>query len=193
MAQADEAGGATRRAAAAQVLNSGLLNALKDKFQVRLYRLGDHWIASKRLDQLTASTPATHIGDGLKQVVADAASLPIGAVVLVSDGADNSGGVDLETISEIRRQRIPIHTIGFGREKAAQRHGDQRRADACARAARFATVRQVSFHQTGYAGPEGQDHGQGRREDPGAARIIVLKDDGEEQSETCSSTPAPPA
>ncbi len=40
-------------------------------------------------------------------------------MVLLSDGADNSGGIDLETISEIRRQRIPIHTIGFGREKLA--------------------------------------------------------------------------
>ena len=44
---------------------------------------------------------------------------PIGAVVLLSDGADNSGGIDLETISEVRRQRIPVHTIGFGREKMA--------------------------------------------------------------------------
>ena len=52
-------------------------------------------------------------------MLADAASLPIGAVILASDGADNSGGVDLETISEIRRQRIPIHTIGFGKEKTA--------------------------------------------------------------------------
>ena len=49
-------------------------------------------------------------------MVADAASLPIGAVILASDGADNAGGVDLETMSEFRRQRIPIHTIGFGRE-----------------------------------------------------------------------------
>ena len=52
-------------------------------------------------------------------MVEDAASLPIGAMVLLSDGADNSGGIDLDTISEIRRQRIPVHTIGFGKEKMA--------------------------------------------------------------------------
>ena len=73
--------------------------------------------------------------------MADAASLPIGAVVLASDGADNSGGVDLETISEIRRQRIPIHTIGFGKEHAGARCRNQRRADSRARASRFAPVR----------------------------------------------------
>jgi len=35
--------------------------------------------------------------------------------VLLSDGADNSGGIDLQTISAIRRQRIPVHTIGSAR------------------------------------------------------------------------------
>src|SRR5947199_7102107 len=77
MALPDESGGATRSAAASSVLNSGLLNSLKDKFQVRLYRLGDRLDRVDKLDQLKASIPATHIGDGLKQVIADAASLPI--------------------------------------------------------------------------------------------------------------------
>ena len=36
--------------------------------------------------------------------------------MLLSDGADNAGGIDLQTIAAIRRQRIPVHTIGFGRE-----------------------------------------------------------------------------
>ena len=37
-------------------------------------------------------------------------------MVLLSDGADNAGGIDLQTIAAIRRQRIPIHTVGFGQE-----------------------------------------------------------------------------
>src|SRR6202049_1172211 len=63
MAQPDETGGATRRTAAANILNSGLLNALKDKFQVRLYRLGDHLDRFDKLEQLSSSIPATHIGE----------------------------------------------------------------------------------------------------------------------------------
>src|SRR5712671_3862024 len=152
MALPDETGGTTRRAAATNVLNSGLLNALKDKFQVRLYRLGDHLDRFDKLDQLNSSIPATHIGEGLKQVVADAASLPIGAVVLASDGADNSGGVDLETISEIRRQRIPIHTIGFGKEQA-NRDVEITDVQVPPRAlpdSRLSAV--VAFHQHGYSG-----------------------------------------
>ncbi len=183
MAQPDEAGGATRRAAAQNVLNSGLLNALKDKFQVRLYRLGDHLDRFDKLDQLTSSIPATHIGDGLKQVIADAASLPIGAVVLASDGADNSGGVDLETISEIRRQRIPIHTIGFGKEHAT-RDVEITDVQVPARAlpdSRVSAI--VSFHQNGYSG----DKAKLTVKEGGkilAQQMVTLKKDGQEQSQT---------
>ena len=101
-----------------QLLKS--LNKIKDldkKFQVRLYRAGG---GLDRLDspkQLNAQAPSTRLGDALKQVTNEAGSLPIGAVVLLSDGADNTGGIDLPTLSEIRRYRIPIHTVGFGREK----------------------------------------------------------------------------
>ncbi len=183
MAQPDEAGGATRRAAAESVLNSGLLNALKDKFQVRLYRLGDHLDRFDKLDQLTSSIPATHIGEGLKQVIADAASLPIGAVVLASDGADNSGGVDLETISEIRRQRIPIHTIGFGKEHAT-RDVEITDVQVPARAlpdSRLSAI--VSFHQNGYSGEKAKltvkEGGKIL-----AQQMVTLKKDGQEQSQT---------
>jgi len=183
MAQPDEAGGATRRAAAVSVLNSGLLNSLKDKFQVRLYRLGDHLDRFDKLDQLTSSIPATHIGEGLKQVIADAASLPIGAVVLASDGADNSGGVDLETISEIRRQRIPIHTIGFGKEQAT-RDVEISDVQVPARAlpdSRLSAV--VSFHQSGYAGEKAKlTVKEGKK--ILAQQMVTLKKDGQEQSET---------
>jgi uncharacterized membrane protein len=183
MARADEAGGATRRQAVTNVLNSGLLNSLKDKFQVRLYKLSDHLERFDKLDQLTSSTPATHLGDGLKQVVADAASLPIGAVVLASDGADNSGGVDLETIAEIRRQRIPIHTIGFGQEQAAKdvELGDAQVPSRALPDSRLSAV--VSFHQHGYAGQKAMvTVKEGAK--ILAQQPVTFKKDGEEQSET---------
>jgi len=183
MAHADEAGGATRRAAAVQVLNSGLLKSLQERFQVRLYRLTDHLERFDKLEQLTSSAPATHIGDGLKQVVADAASLPIGAVVLASDGADNSGGVDLETIAEIRRQRIPIHTIGFGQEKPS-RDVEISDAQLPARAlpdSRLGAV--VSFHQHGYSGQKATITLR-EKQKVLAQQQVTLKGDGVEQSET---------
>jgi len=183
----DDSGSGSRKNAAVNVLNSGLVKELQQRFQVRLYRLSDHL---ERLDaydkgglnKLTATGTATHIGDSLKQVLADAQSLPIGAVVLLSDGADNSGGIDLETISEVRRQRIPVHTIGFGREKMAhdvELTGVETTARALPDSRLAATV---SFHQHGYAGTKAKvfirDGGKVL-----AAHDITFKADGVEQSE----------
>jgi uncharacterized membrane protein len=114
MSIADSSG--TREAAAKAVLNSGLLKALGDKFQLRLYKFGKEPARIQSLDQLTGSEPASRIGDTLERVLAESSSLPLGAIVMLSDGADNSGGIDLATIEAIRRQRIPVHTIGFGKE-----------------------------------------------------------------------------
>ena len=182
MAIPDAAGGA-RLQQAKSVLDSGLIRSLQQRFQVRLYGLSDQLARVDRLDQIAATGRATHIGDSLKQVLADAASLPIGAVVLLSDGADNSGGVDLETISEIRRQRIPIHTIGFGREKMAHdlEISDVQVPPRALPDSRLAA--QVSFHQHGYAGSRVKltlrDGAKVL-----ASREVVLKNDGVEQTES---------
>jgi uncharacterized membrane protein len=106
----------TREAAAKAVLNSGLLKSLGEKFQVRLYKFGKEPARVADLEQVTGAEPASRIGDTLERVLAESSSLPLGAIVLLSDGADNSGGIDLSTIEAIRRQRIPVHTIGFGKE-----------------------------------------------------------------------------
>jgi uncharacterized membrane protein len=114
MSIADASG--TRESAAKAVLDNGLLKALGDRFQVRLYKFGKEPERIQKSDQLTAAAPASRLGDTLERVLAESSSLPLGAIVMLSDGADNAGGIDLQTISAIRRQRIPVHTIGFGRE-----------------------------------------------------------------------------
>ena len=111
----DDASG-TREAAAKAALNDGLLKSLAGRFQVRLYQFGKEPERIPNTDHLTPAAPASRIGDTLERVLAESTSLPLGAIVLLSDGADNSGGIDLATIAAIRRQRIPVHTIGFGKE-----------------------------------------------------------------------------
>lgn len=109
--------GKTRKQQIVDALNGSLLSDLQKKFQVRLYRFDNKLERMEKLEQLKAEGPATRIGDNLAQVVAESATLPIGAVVLMSDGADNSGGIDLDTLNLLKRQRIPVHTVGVGREK----------------------------------------------------------------------------
>jgi uncharacterized membrane protein len=110
----------TRLAQAEKLLHDGLLQNLEKKFQVRLYRFGENLERIQKLDQLSGAAPATRIGASLEQALAEASTLPLGAVVVLSDGSDNSGGIDLETIARIRRARVPVHTIGFGRERLSR-------------------------------------------------------------------------
>jgi hypothetical protein len=118
MSIADASG--TRQAAAKSVLDNGMLKSLGEKFQVRLYKFGKDAERIQKPDQLSATAPASRLGDTMEHILAESSSLPLGAIVLLSDGADNAGGIDLETIAAIRRQRIPVHTIGFGKEHPAK-------------------------------------------------------------------------
>ncbi len=176
-------GSQTRSAQAAGVLDHKLLAALGQKFQVRLYRFGKEADRIQKVAQLTASEPATRLGDSLQQVLAESSTLPLGAVVLLSDGADNSGGIDLDTISEIRRRHIPVHTIGFGREKPEK---DVEITDAVLPAHALADSRLsalVTFRQYGYAGQKAlvAVHDAGKVI---ASREVQFKSDGAPQSES---------
>jgi uncharacterized membrane protein len=181
MGIADASG--TREASALNVLNSGLLKSLGDKFQVRLYQFGAEPERIAKTDGIAPSAPASRIGDTLERVLAESSSLPLGAIVLLSDGADNSGGIDLQTIEAIRRQRIPVHTIGFGQEHPDR---DVEITDAVipARAlpqSRLTAV--VSLQSWGFSGSKAKltvrDSGKVL-----AAQEITLKGDGQIQSET---------
>jgi uncharacterized membrane protein len=173
----------TREAAAKALLDGGLVKSLSDRFQVRLYKFGKEPERIQNTGQLTASAPASRIGDTLERVLAESSSLPLGAIVLLSDGADNSGGINLETISAIRRQRIPVHTIGFGREHPEK---DVEVLDAVipARAlpqSKLTAV--VSLQSYGLSGNKvklvARDGGKVL-----ASQDVTLKSDGQVQSET---------
>jgi uncharacterized membrane protein len=110
-------GSETRSAIAKRLLDSSLLSQLGKRFQVRLYQMGSGVERLKSTSQLSANQPSTQIGKSLRQIADEAATLPIGAAVLLTDGADNSGGLDADTLSEIRRRRIPVSTVGIGTEQ----------------------------------------------------------------------------
>jgi uncharacterized membrane protein len=180
--------GSTRLAQAAAALNGGLIDELKKKFQVRIYRFGSHLerleAADKsRIEQIQPDAGATRIGEAVTDALADAATLPLGAVVLLSDGGDNSGGIGRETIARIRERRIPVHTVGFGREKIAR---DIEIGDVTLPARTLVDSRlaaQVTFRQNGYA----QRKAKLAVREGGrilASEEITLKADGVPQTET---------
>lgn len=147
-----DGGNTTRLAQGVNLLQGGVLTELQKKFQTRLYSLDSHLTRVSSLKGLQPAAPATHIGESLKQFVAETSDLPIGAIVLLTDGDDNSGGIDLDTIAALRNRRIPVHTVGLGAEE--MRH-DVEIDDATVAPRAMAGSRltaTVTLHQQGYAG-----------------------------------------
>jgi len=148
--------GVTREQRAKQILQSGVLTQLQAKFQTRLYRLDSSVARVTSLQELgDANAPATRIGDALNELVADTSDLPVGAVVLLTDGSDNSGGIDRETIAALRNRKIPVHAVGFGAEVVSP---DVEIEDVVLAPRALANSRvsaEVTFHEHGYDGRKG--------------------------------------
>src|SRR5277367_692147 len=145
-------GKTTREAAAAQALNAGILSGLQKRFQTRVYRLDGGIARVGSVDGMQARASATHINDGLNQLATETADLPVGAIVLLSDGSDNTGGIDVETIGALRNRRLPVHTVGFGKEQAS-RDVEIDDVSVASRAMAYSRMKAtVSFAQRGYAG-----------------------------------------
>lgn len=148
----DDAGGKTREQQAIGVLQSGLVRDLSQRFQVRLYRLGSGIARIPNLKQLRPSEPATRIGRGLDELAAEAATLPIGSIVLLSDGSDNSGGVDLATLTALRRRRLPVNTVGFGEDRLSN-DVELDGFDLAPKALQDSRLRaQITIRQNGFSG-----------------------------------------
>src|SRR5580658_5028320 len=180
-------GGLTRQAQAVTALQNGVLDSLNRAFQTRLYRVDNVPARIDSLKDLQPTAPFTRIGDSLKQLTDETSDLPIGAVVLLSDGDDNTGGISADVISALRARHIPVHTVGFGREHAAH---DVELDDAVVAPRALAGSRiavKVSFHERGYAGAKinlmVRDVSTGQSKVL-AARAITLGSDGNAQTET---------
>lgn len=181
MAIADS--GSTREADAVKALQNGVIADLQKKFQTRIYSFDTHISLLSDLAQLHPNAPATHIGDSLQQLASETSDLPVGAVLLLSDGADNSGGIDRATIAALRSRRIPVHTVGFGAERM---NHDVEIDDATLAPRALANSRMaatITFHQDGFSG---QKATLSVRDGDKllASRDVTLEGGGKSQSET---------
>ena len=176
-------GRATREGAAMRDLENGVLAGLEKKFQVRLYRLDGTLDRIAKLEEVHPSSPATHIGSGLKKLAMETSDLPLGAVVLLSDGSENAGAIESDAVGALRNRRIPVHTIGLGKERP---ESDLEVSDvtlASRAMARSRMTATVSFSQHGYSG--GKTMLSVKDGDSVlASHEVVLAKDGVLQSET---------
>jgi uncharacterized membrane protein len=179
--------GKTRETAAIAALNGGVLAALKDRFHILIYRLGSGLAQVTTPDEITPTDAATHIGQGLEQLAKETQDLPVGAIVLLSDGSQNSAGIGSsgigsDALQALKERRLPVHTIGFGETEHAHdvEMEDVGVTASAAVNARIATT--VTLVQHGYAGHEATlDVRDGDK--TLAQRKITLAPDGQLQTE----------
>lgn len=174
--------GKPRLQSAKEVLSNDLLPDLGKKFQVRMYEFGKDAVRIDQPQNVVADDNATRIGDSLKHIAAEAGTMPLGAIVVMSDGGDNTGGIDRDTLAQLRQLRVPVHTIGFGPDHFDK---DIEVVDVAAPARALPQSRvnaRVAIRQHGFGGSSVKlivrENGR-----PLAEQQIVLKPDAD-QSET---------
>jgi hypothetical protein len=151
----DVEGNITRRAAVEEALfDGGLLDELSNSFQVRSFRFDKETQRIAGIDNLSEEGTASSIGQALSYVNDQLNGLPLGGLVLISDGADNSDVDPVIAAQDFGVRQIPIFTLGVGQENIPQDIGivDVSAAKTVLEGSVF-TV-EVAVNHQGYEGQE---------------------------------------
>jgi uncharacterized membrane protein len=114
MALADPGRG-PRFEAVRRTLAERLLPALTSRYRVRLYTFSGRAVPVDGLEAAKPDGRSTRLGESLASVVGEGRVLPLAAVVVLSDGADNAEGRGDAVLDEAAQAGIPVHTVGVGR------------------------------------------------------------------------------
>jgi uncharacterized membrane protein len=109
-------GGSARLAQARAALASPAFARLAKTYPVQRYAFAAGAEAVDSFDSLPAAGTRTAIGDSVAQVLRALHTTPLGALVLLSDGADSAGALTPDQLAEIASYGVPVHVIGVGRE-----------------------------------------------------------------------------
>jgi uncharacterized membrane protein len=96
---------------------SPLLEALTERFKLRFFRFSSSAHRIGDVSEMAYSGEHTYLGPVLEQGADELATVPLAGLVLMSDGADNSQGGLSETLLALRARRVPVYTVGLGRER----------------------------------------------------------------------------
>lgn len=99
---------------------SAVIEGLAERFKLRFFRFGS---SASRLEpgaELDFGGQRTNLGRGLDRARQELAALPLSALVVVSDGADNVGAGLTESLSGLQGSSIPVFTVGVGAERFAR-------------------------------------------------------------------------
>ena len=107
----------TRVDTAKNTIAGPAFSQLQRDYQFRNYVFADNASAVDNYDVLPEPGTGTNLGDSLLKVLRQASTASLGAIILLSDGADNTGTIRQEQLAEIAGYGVPIHAIGMGQEQ----------------------------------------------------------------------------
>ena len=105
----------SRFSSALQSLSGVLQDDDAPDLTIRYYELGASANAVESFVASEAVATASSIAESLNGILQEARFSPLAAIVLSSDGADTSGGLTADELTEIAGFGVPVHTIGVGR------------------------------------------------------------------------------
>ncbi len=116
----DAADGRSRGAFLKEVFgtpDSPVLSALSDRFAVRYFRFSSRAERIRDFSEVGFAGSRTRLGPALDRARSELASVPLSGLVLVTDGADNSGEELGEALMPLQARGIPVYTVGVGAER----------------------------------------------------------------------------
>ena len=94
----------------------GLVDTLGERYQVRTFGFGRDLQRASGPDDLNAADNVSDINAALQGVTEQLGGLPLSAVVVISDGADNTQMDPLITARAMGMQQLPVFTVGVGQQ-----------------------------------------------------------------------------
>jgi uncharacterized membrane protein len=115
----DLAGGQKRLDAVTDALygGNGILDALSERYQVRTFGFNSELRRVSAAEELSAQGNASMLAQAMRQLNEQLGGLPLSAVVLISDGADNASSDPLVAAREFGARQVPVFTVGVGVEQ----------------------------------------------------------------------------
>ena len=95
---------------------SELLTGLSEKFALRFFRFSRSSSRLGDMSELTFEGTGTGLGAAMVAAKEELAGVPLSGLVVISDGADNSGETLAESLLPLQAANVPVYTVGLGEE-----------------------------------------------------------------------------
>ena len=175
----DTPGAMSRQQAVADSLygDGGILAGLSERYQVRTFAFNQSVRRVSDETELNAEGNASGLDQAIRQVADQLGGLPLSAVLMISDGADNTDADPLLSARELAARQIPVFTVGVGQEQIPRDVGISNVAAASTILDNTVFDVQVDLTQQGYSGRQVNLRVMDGETEV-ASRLVTLGEDG---------------